>query len=147
MADPGTSASRRRSVLRRPSSVAIATVVLAAPFVAYLVSAAGQPVEPWAVLAFFAAFLVAERLTVTVEVRSQTFTCSVGEAALVLALVELGGAWTAVAWTAAISVICIRDPISVWTTVANVAGTVMQAGVIVVLLESLRVGSVGDTVR
>ena len=133
-------------MLRRPSSVAIATVVLAAPFVAYLVSAAGQPVEPWAVLAFFAAFLVAERLTVTVEVRSHTFTCSVGEAALVLALVELGGAWTAVAWTTAIWVISIRDPISVWKTVANVAGTVIQVGVIVVLLEWLPVGSLGDPV-
>ncbi len=94
VADLHPSASARWSAFRQPSAVAVGSIALAVPFVLYLLQAADRPLVLWELPVFFAAFLVAERLTLAVEVRSHTFTCSVGEVVLVVALVEMGGAWT-----------------------------------------------------
>ncbi|WP_436692564.1 MULTISPECIES: putative bifunctional diguanylate cyclase/phosphodiesterase [unclassified Geodermatophilus] len=144
VAELDPSAPARWSAFRQPSVVAFGSIALALPFVVYLLGTATAPVDLWVVPAFFAAFLVAERLTLAVEVRSHTFTCSVGEVVLVVALVEMGGTWTAVAWAAAIWVISVRDPIAISKTLTNVAATVIQVGVVVLVLDNLPVGPLTD---
>jgi diguanylate cyclase (GGDEF)-like protein len=144
VADLDTSASARWSAFRQPSVVAGAVIALAVPFVVHLLATAVRPVHLWAVLGFLVAFLVAESLTLAVELRSHTINCSVGEVVLVVSLVEMGGAWTALACAAAIWAISIRDHISVAKTLTNVAMYVIQVGVVVVLLEYLPVGAVTD---
>ncbi|HEX2075474.1 MAG TPA: bifunctional diguanylate cyclase/phosphodiesterase [Geodermatophilus sp.] len=120
--------------------------MLALPFVVHLARTAVLPIPPWVLLAFFAAFLAAESLTLTIEVRSHTFSCSVSEAVMVVALVEMGGAWTAVASGAAIWAISVRDHLPAAKILAGVAVGVVQVGVAVLLLENLPVGALTDPV-
>jgi diguanylate cyclase (GGDEF)-like protein len=136
-------ATARRS-FNRPSVVAASTTALALPFVYHLLTSAVEPVGLWVVPAFFVAFLVAESLTLTIEFRSHTVSCSVGEVVLVVSLVEMGGAWTALVYAGAIWVISIRDRISVPKTLTNVAMYVIQVGVVVALLDLLPVGPLDD---
>ncbi|WP_245753206.1 putative bifunctional diguanylate cyclase/phosphodiesterase [Geodermatophilus ruber] len=117
---------------------------LALPFVVLLADVAGRSVQPWTVVAFFAAFLVAESLTLPIEVRSHTFNCSVSEAVLVVSLVQMDGAWTAVAWAGAIGVISVRDRTVVAKILVNIAVTVLQVGVAVLILDQLPAGPLSD---
>ena len=146
MAELDPSAPARWSAFRQPSVVAAGVITMALPFVAYLLSEAISFVQPWVVVAFFVAFVVAESLTLAVEIRSHTISCSVGEVVLVVSLVEMGGAWTALTYAGAIWVISIRDHIPVAKTLTNVAMYVIQVGVAVVLLDRLPVGPLGDPV-
>jgi diguanylate cyclase (GGDEF)-like protein len=146
VAELDPSAPARWSAVRQPAVVAAAVIVLALPFVVHLAGTAVRSVALWTVLAFFVAFLVAESLTLAVELRSHTISCSVGEVVLVVALVETGGAWTAVAYAGAIWAISVRDHIPVAKTLTNVAIYVIQVGVAVVLLEHLPVGELTDPV-
>ncbi len=134
-------APARWSAFRQPPVVAIAVMALAVPFVVHLASSAVRPVHVLTVLAFFIAFLIAESLILTVELRSHTISCSVGEVVLVVSLVQMGGAWTAVASAGAIWVISLRDRIPLAKTLTNVAMYVLQVGVVVVFLEHLPVGA------
>ena len=144
VADLDTSVALRWSPFRQPRVIAAAVVVAAIPFVVFLGEVAVRPVQPWVVVAFFAAFLAAESLTLTVEVRSHTFSCSVSEAVLVVALVQTGGAWSALAWAGAIGLISLRDRTAAAKIAVNVAVTVIQVGVVVLLLAQLPMGDLGD---
>jgi diguanylate cyclase (GGDEF)-like protein len=144
VADLDAIPTMRWSRFRRPGVVAACVAALALPSVAYLVDVALRPVEAWALLAFCLAFFVAESLSLSIEVRSQTFQCSVGEVVLVVALVEMGGAWTAVAWAGAVFAINVRERIAAAKTLANVAMIVVQVGVVVLLLEHLPVTELTD---
>ncbi|MFW3170048.1 putative bifunctional diguanylate cyclase/phosphodiesterase [Geodermatophilus sp. CPCC 206100] len=124
--------------------MAAVVIALALPFVMHLAGTAVRPVALWAVPAFFVAFLVAESLTLAVELRSHTISCSVAEAVLVLSLVEMGGAWTAVACAGAIGAISARDRLPAAKILTNVAMTVVQVGVAVLLLQHLPVGAISD---
>ncbi|MGY1737844.1 putative bifunctional diguanylate cyclase/phosphodiesterase [Geodermatophilus sp. SYSU D00684] len=132
--------------MRRPPAVAVAVTGLAVPFVVHLVTTALRPVPWWTVLAFFLAFVVAESLILTVELRSHTISCSVGEVVLVVSLVEMGGAWTAATCAAAVWVISLRDRIPLAKTLTNVAIYVIQVGVVVLVLEHLPVAGITDPV-
>ncbi|SFO19220.1 diguanylate cyclase (GGDEF) domain-containing protein [Geodermatophilus obscurus] len=125
---------------RRPALVAASTTVIALLVVHHLLTTAVEPIGLWVV----PAFLVAESLTLTVELRSHTVSCSVGEVVLVVSLVEMGGAWTALVYAGAIWLISVRDHISFAKTLTNVAIYVIQVGVAVVLLGVLPVGSLDE---
>ncbi|SHN80083.1 diguanylate cyclase (GGDEF) domain-containing protein [Geodermatophilus obscurus] len=146
MAELDPSAPARWSAFRQPSVVAAGVITMALPFVAYLLSEAISSVRPWVVVAFFVAFIVAESLTLAVEIRSHTIACSVGEVVLVVSLVEMSGAWTALAYAGAMWAISIRDRIPVAKTLTNVAMYIIQVGVAVVLLDRLPVGPLDDPV-
>jgi diguanylate cyclase (GGDEF)-like protein len=146
VAELDPSAPARWSAFRQPSVVAAGVITMALPFVAYLLSEAISSVQPWVVVAFFVAFIVAESLTLAVEIRSHTIACSVGEVVLVVSLVEMSGAWTALAYAGAMWAISIRDHIPVAKTLANVAMYIIQVGVAVVLLDRLPVGPLDDPV-
>ena len=141
VADVDESSSAHRAARRQPSFVALGFVALSIPSVAYLVHSGVQTVHPWVPLAFLAAFVLADSLMLTVEIRSHTVMCSASEAVLVLALVQVGGFWTALAWAAATGVISIRDRLPASKIAANVAVVVVQVGVSLFVLDTLPVGS------
>ncbi len=146
MADRATSAALSWPSLRRPGVAALAGIPLAAPFLFHLADDAARSVSPWEVLGLCLAFFAAESIRLTIEVRSHTFQCSGSETVLVLALVEVGGLWTAFAWAAALTVLYARQRLALPKTVFNVAVSVVQVGVAVLLLEVLPVGSLTDPV-
>ncbi|HYO34686.1 MAG TPA: GGDEF domain-containing phosphodiesterase [Geodermatophilus sp.] len=129
---------------RRPALVAASSTAIALPFVHHLATSAVEPIGVWFVPAFLVAFLVAESLTLTVELRSHTVSCSVGEVVLVVSLVEMGGAWTALVGAGAVWLISVRDHISLAKTLTNVAISVIQVGVAVLLLGVLPVGPLDE---
>jgi hypothetical protein len=94
-----------RSPWASPWTVAALGVVLAA-----VLSAAVLPAElgavnpPFAVVAFALALVAAEWFSLRFEFRRQSFSTSASELVFVMALVEIGGAWTAVARAAAVGV-------------------------------------------
>jgi diguanylate cyclase (GGDEF)-like protein len=122
---------------RRPQAAALGALVLALPFIYDLTRSALQAVPVWAVLAVLVAFILTEAVILTVEVGSQTVSCSAGEAVLVIGLVTIGGAWTAVAWSTAALLIGLRDRIPIAKLVVNVAIVVVEVGVAVLILDAL----------
>ncbi|TFV49444.1 bifunctional diguanylate cyclase/phosphodiesterase [Blastococcus sp. TF02A-35] len=126
--------------------------------VALLGLAVGVPVGvavflagPWRVdvpvlVAVFGIAVVAERLTVHVEFRRQSFHSSASELAFVLALLEVGGAWTAVTRAVAVALVLTAQRLPAPKVVFNAAVAVLEAGVAVAVLGLLPTGGITDPV-
>ncbi len=95
-------------VLRRPWTIAVIAIVLAAAFGVLFLPSEPREVAWWAVLALFAAFLLTESVHFDIEFQRHTLTVATVELALVLGLVEVGGFWTAIARVAAVGIIMAR---------------------------------------
>ncbi|SNR97672.1 diguanylate cyclase/phosphodiesterase [Geodermatophilus pulveris] len=144
MADPREKTALRLSSLRQPGMVAAGAAALALPFVVFLLHGTPGRFQLLAVAALVAAFFVSESVTLDIEARSHAFQCTVSEVVLVVALVEMGGTWTALAWGTATFLINVRDRVSLAKTVVNVAVGVVQVGVAVALLRWLPAGDLAD---
>jgi diguanylate cyclase (GGDEF)-like protein len=126
-----------RAMLRRPGAVAVAVTALALPFAVLLVGSAGRAVPPWSVIAILAAFLAIESLSLAVEVRSHAFSFSLGEVAVVVGLVQLGGLWTACAWATAVALVSARQRQTAPKILVNAGVVVVQVGVAVLIGQHL----------
>ncbi|WP_236834689.1 bifunctional diguanylate cyclase/phosphodiesterase [Blastococcus sp. KM273129] len=101
-----------------------------------------QPlVVPSAVLLLvLVAAVAAEGVNVHVEFRRQSFHSSASEVAFVIALLEVGGAWTAATRAAAVAVVLLAHRLPTAKVVFNTAVAVLEAGVATAILALLPSG-------
>ena len=78
----------------------------------WVLPSAYQPFQPLSFLVIAVLFLVSESIEMHVEFRRQTYSWSLAELALTIALVEVGGVWATVARPGRISV---RDTVGLLT--------------------------------
>ena len=95
-------------------------------------------------LAVLLGLVAAESFTVDFEFRKQGFTWSPSELAFVMALVAVGGAWTAVARAAAIGVVVVTQGYSRPKAAFNVSVAVLEVCAAVAVLRVLPVGSISS---
>ena len=94
------------------------------------------------VLVVFFAFVAAESIALHFEIRRQSFDCSASELAFVVALVELGGVWTAVARVAAVGLVLAVQHLPPAKILFNVAAAAIEVCVAVAVLRVLPVGDI-----
>ncbi|RBY91579.1 GGDEF-domain containing protein [Blastococcus sp. TBT05-19] len=134
----------RARAMRSPWLVALLGLTFGVP-VGVLVFLGGPlTVDVPVLVAVFCAAVVAERLNVHVEFRRESIHSSASELAFVLALVELGGAWTALTRAAAVALVLSAQRLPAPKVVFNAAVAVVEAGVAVSVLAVLPVGDVTD---
>ena len=108
MAEQDDRAPNRPLSLRSPWTVAWLGLAVAVPDALWTLLPDAGPVSSRSLLAVLLGLVAAESFTVHFEFRKQGFTWSPSELAFVMALVAVGGAWTAVARAAAIGVVVVR---------------------------------------
>ena len=86
-----------------------------------MLPAAVQPFRPLAFLVIALLFLVSESIAMHVEFRQQTYSWSLAELALTIALVEVGGLWATVAWVLALAILLTVQAYSPAKVVFNLA--------------------------
>src|SRR6185312_16472088 len=97
----------RPALFRNPWTVTWLTLAVAIPLFLWVVVAHARPVNPLLVLAVLAAFVAAESFNIHLEFRRHSVSCSPSELAFVIALVEVGGTWTALARAAAVALVLL----------------------------------------
>ncbi|MGY1670104.1 putative bifunctional diguanylate cyclase/phosphodiesterase [Geodermatophilus sp. SYSU D00710] len=147
MAEPQSVAppSARRSVVEpwRPTAPAVVVACLAIGLV--LVPHADR-FPGWTLVAITAAFLVTEYFPLHIELRRQTFTWSVNELALTVALVAIGGFWAAVARVLALGLVLLHQRYSLVKAVFNIASAVTETAVAVLVLSAFPAAGAGDPI-
>ena len=124
--------------------VALVGSALALPLGLFLLSRGLEPVHGLVLLAVFLTAVVAEWVYVHIEFRRQSFVNSASELAFVIALLEIGGAWTAVTRAAAVGLVLALQRFSPAKIVFNVAVAVIDSAVAVFVLDVLPAGDVGS---
>ncbi|MGY1834215.1 putative bifunctional diguanylate cyclase/phosphodiesterase [Blastococcus sp. SYSU DS0510] len=94
--------------------------------------------------AVFLAAVLGEWVYVHIEFRRQSFVNSASELALVIALLELGGAWTAVTRAAAVGLVLALQRFSPAKILFNVAVAVIDSAVAVFVLDLMSGGDVSQ---
>ncbi|MGZ4565725.1 MAG: putative bifunctional diguanylate cyclase/phosphodiesterase [Blastococcus sp.] len=138
LAEPEISAAPvRSSAARRAWTIAIGgSVVAVALALAVLPSAVG-PFRPLAMIAVTGLFLLCEAVVMHVEFRRQTYSWSLAELALTIALVEVGGLWAVLAWAVAMVVLLIVQRYPPSKALFNIALTLLHGSVAVAVLHAL----------
>ncbi|MCA0146031.1 bifunctional diguanylate cyclase/phosphodiesterase [Blastococcus sp. LR1] len=124
--------------------VALVGLAFGVPVGALLLADDRSDVHVVVLVAVFCAAVAAERLNVHVEFRRQSLHSSGSELAFVLALVELGGAWTAVTRAAAVVLVFSSQRLPAPKVVFNAAVAVVEAGVAVAVLALLPPGGITE---
>ena len=96
--------AQRRPLSAGPWTVAWAGLALAVPISLWVLVPGSQPPNVPVLIAVFLGLLAAESFSVQFEFRKQSFSWSPSELAFVMALVAVGGAWTAVARAVAVGI-------------------------------------------
>ncbi|MGY2003132.1 putative bifunctional diguanylate cyclase/phosphodiesterase [Blastococcus sp. SYSU DS1024] len=107
-----------------------------------LLSRGLDPVHGVLLVAVFLTAVVAEWVYVHIEFRHQSFVNSASELAFVIALLELGGVWTAVIRAAAVGIVLAVQRFSPAKILFNVAVAVIDSAVAVFVLDLLSAGDV-----
>src|SRR4051812_40055064 len=97
----------RPPVLRDPWTVSALTLAVAVPVSIWVLVPRAEPVAPVALFGAFLALLAADWINLHLEFRRQSVSCSLSELAFVIALVEVGGTWTAIARIAAVVLVLV----------------------------------------
>jgi diguanylate cyclase (GGDEF)-like protein len=137
LAEPSVPEPQGTHLLRRPWTIAVLGGVVAVGFALPTLPGAWSTPPAWAVLALFATFLLTESVQLELEFRRQTFAISPSELALVVALVEIGGVWTAVARVAAVAIVLARQSLPLPKAAFNLALTVAEVCAAVLVLSWL----------
>ncbi len=127
---------------RSPWTVAWISVAVAAPTALWVLLPGAEPVNVPLVLAVTVALVAAESFPIHFEFRKQSLTWSPGELAFVLALVAVGGAWTAFARAAAIGVVTVASGYSRPKALFSVSVAVIEVCAAVAVLRVLPVGPI-----
>src|SRR5215218_4656794 len=96
--------AQRRPLSAGPWTVAWAGLALAVPISLWVLLPGSESPDVPRLIAVFLGLLAAESFSVQFEFRKQSFSWSPSELAFVMALVAIGGAWTAVARAAAVGI-------------------------------------------
>jgi diguanylate cyclase (GGDEF)-like protein len=122
---------------RRAWTIAVGASVMAVTLAAAVLPAAVQDFRPVMVLFVGVLFLVSESVEMHVEFRRQTYSWSLAELALVVALVEVGGLWATLAWVVALAVQLMVRSYTPSKAVFNLAMALLHGSVAVTVLEAL----------
>lgn len=125
---------------RSPAAVAALGVLVAVPVLIGVL--ATQPLQvSWpSLVAAFLAFAVVESIHLHFEFRRQAFSVSASELAIVVALVEVGGAWAAIAQAVVVAVVLLWQRFPRPQAIATLAVSVIEVGAAVAVLSLLPVG-------
>ena len=93
--------------------------------------------SPFTFLFVTALFVVTESVTLHVELRRQTWTWTVSELALTIALVQVGGFWAAIARVVALSIILGVQRYSLLKSMFNLSSAVVEVAVAVAVLRAM----------
>ncbi|MGY1753057.1 putative bifunctional diguanylate cyclase/phosphodiesterase [Blastococcus sp. SYSU D01042] len=144
MAEHDPRAPQRPPVLRSVWAPAWLALTAAVPL-SFLVLPGGRAsASVLTVLVVFLAFVAAESVALHFEIRRHSFDCSASELAFVIALVELGGVWTAVARVAAVGLVLAVQHLPAAKIAYNVAVATIEVCVAVALLGVLPVGGITE---
>jgi diguanylate cyclase (GGDEF)-like protein len=142
VAEPDVRVPSRPHLLRNPWTVSWLTLAVAVPLFLVELAPGFGAVDAVALGAAFVALLVADVINVNLEFRQQSVLCSLSELAFVIALVEVGGPWTAVAKAVAVAV-GLRLQGSPWSKLPfNVGMVIIEVCTAVGVLRLLSVGEV-----
>jgi diguanylate cyclase (GGDEF)-like protein len=143
VAEQDTSAPNRPRRLH-PWTVTGITLALVTPVTVWGLSSDVDPLNLPLLLVLFLALVVAEWVNVRFEFRGQGIMASANELAFVIALVQLGGAWTAVARVSATGVTCLLQGYSRAKILFNMGVAALEVTVAATLLRSLPVGDLTE---
>ena len=144
VAEQDDRAPYRPSSSRRPWTVAWAGLALAVPVALWALVPGAQPPDVPVLLAVFVGLVAAESFNVQFEFRKQGFSWSPSELAFVMALVAVGGAWTAVAWAVAVAVVSLVQGYPRHKAVFNASVVVLEVCAAVGVLRVLPAGSIAE---
>ncbi|TFV76914.1 sensor domain-containing phosphodiesterase [Blastococcus sp. CT_GayMR19] len=142
MAEQDDRAPNRPLSFRSPWTVAWLGLAVAVPTALWTLLPDAGPVSIPLLLAVLLGLVAAESFTVHFEFRRQGFTLSPSELAFVMALVEVGGLWTAVARAAAIGIVTVTQGHSRPKAAFNVSVVVLEVCAAVALLRMLPDGPI-----
>ncbi|MCF6507738.1 EAL domain-containing protein [Blastococcus sp. MG754426] len=131
---------RRPPAVRSPWMPALLGLSLACPVALLLLTSQPLVVPSAVLLLVLVAAVAAEGVNVHVEFRRQSFHSSASEVAFVIALLEVGGAWTAATRAAAVAVVLLAHRLPTAKVVFNTAVAVLEAGVATAILALLPSG-------
>jgi hypothetical protein len=134
----------RQRHLLSPWSVAFIALAVAVPVSLRVLAPSAEPVDVLLLMAVFLGLVAAESFDVQFEFRKQSFSWSPSELAFVMALVLVGGAWTAVARAAAIGLVLLAHGYPRPKAAFNVSLVVLEVCVAVGLLRLLPVGEISE---
>ncbi len=134
----------RVSALRNPWFAAAAVVAVALVAVATIVPHHTEAFDFRLFVLVFAGMVAAEVFSVQFEFRGQGVAWSASELALVVALVEIGGTWAALARGAAVGAVLVAQRYPAAKGTFNVGMSVLEACVAVVVLDLVPVGAISS---
>jgi diguanylate cyclase (GGDEF)-like protein len=137
VAEPETSPAPPSSSQHRAWIVAAGGSIVAAALAAAVLPGSLERFHPLAVLVMAALFLACESVSMHVEFRRQTYSWSLAELALTIALVEVGGVWTTVAWVVGVAVLMFVQGYPPAKFVFNLALVLLHGSVAVAVLQAL----------
>ena len=142
VAEQDDRAGNRPPSLRTPWTVAWLGLAVAVPGALWTLLPEAGSVDVPLLIAVLLGLVAAESFTVDFEFRKQGFTWSPSELAFVMALVAVGGAWTAVARAVAIGVVVVTQGYPRPKAAFNVSVTVLEVCAAVAVLRVLPVGPI-----
>ncbi|MBB3084949.1 diguanylate cyclase (GGDEF)-like protein [Geodermatophilus sabuli] len=129
-----------------PWVIATAGVLLALITAVLVFPGTSTSLEPLPFLVVTAAFFVTETVSLHVEFRRQTWSWSVSELALTIALVEVGGIWAAVARALGLGLSLAVQRYAPAKAVFNMAVAIVEVAVAVVVLQALPFDGIDDPI-
>jgi diguanylate cyclase (GGDEF)-like protein len=134
----------RVSALRNPWFAAVTVVAVAFVAVATILPQHTEAFDLRLFVVVFAGMVAAEVFSVQFEFRGQGVAWSASELALVVALVEIGGTWAALARGAAVGAVLVAQRYPAAKGTFNVGMSVLEACVAVVVLDLVPVGPISS---
>ena len=134
----------RVSALRNPWFAAAAVVAVAFVAVATILPHHTEAFDFRLFIVVFAGMVAAEVFSLQFEFRGQGVAWSASELALVVALVEIGGTWAALARGAAVGAVLVAQRYPAAKGTFNVGMSVLEACVAVMVLDHVPVGPISS---
>jgi diguanylate cyclase (GGDEF)-like protein len=131
-------------LLRSPWIPSALAVALAAVLSALVLPGTSDGTHAVLVLPVLLALVAAEWFSLHFEFRRQSYSWSAAELVFVVALVEIGGAWTAAARAVALAVVLVAQRFPPPKTLFNVGVVVVEVCVAVLVLELLMVREISS---
>jgi diguanylate cyclase (GGDEF)-like protein len=142
VAEQDVRAPYRPLILRSAWTMAWLVVALAVPVCVEVLASQPLAVDPLLILGVFVALVAAEWFSLHFEFRRQSYSFSASELAFVVALVEVGGFWTALARAAAVGGVLLAQGFPRPKVAFNMGVVALEVCVAVALLRILPVGDI-----
>jgi diguanylate cyclase (GGDEF)-like protein len=142
LAEPELRAPARAQATRNPWTATLLACALAVPAFVYVLATDHRPVAVLPLIGVCLVFVVTDSIPLHFEFRAQTFSWSANELALVVALHEIGGAWSVVARLVALAGVLAIQRYPAVKYGFNLANAVIEIAVAVGILALLSDGPI-----